>query len=236
VLLEQANEVKDKVRKYFAKGNKSSNKRYFVKHDGTYDIEEIKNRTASGLWSNMDQRLKKAIKRTDLGMAARKNRPDEDKWDTLFELVEILRTMPKEKRSGNCMEMAALSAYYVIVRGYAEPDCTHFVQITKPGDHAFCLVTPNKLSDCDLTPFSSVTAFTKSASASKWFVIDPWLNVACFANEYLFSAHGQLEKWGWEGKRIAWKHGSQGQGWYPATGEYRNKFEEEAPLSIDALG
>jgi hypothetical protein len=62
-------------------------------------------------------------------------------------------------------------------------------------------------------------------------VIDPWLGFACNASDYLELGGVKLESWAGKSKRISWHAGSQGPGWYPANGEYKEAFAR-APLEI----
>jgi len=228
MLLEDCSKIRDDVREFFKLGNKSSNKRYFVNHSGSRNLFLIRRLGMLG----KKKELERAARRERGRERSRANRVKENEYDSLVELVDRLLKMPVTDRSGNCMEMAALSAYMVFEGNYAGPSCVYYASIEKPGDHAFCLV----VQGWGLMPeYSSVSKFTQAPSSRSWFVIDPWLNVVCTADEYLFYAHVMLEKWGIDGKRIAWIHGTQGRGWYPPIGEYRDKFKE-APISLTSLG
>jgi hypothetical protein len=229
MLLEDCSKIRDDVRDFFKLGNKSSNKRYFVKHNGSRDLFAIRRLGKRG----KTKEVERADRRERGRQRSKANRVKDHEWDSLAELVELLFAMPETDRSGNCQEMAAISAYMVYMGNHAKPDSIYYASITKPGDHAFCLVRQSWGSLPDA--YSSVSEFTHAPSSRWWFVIDPWLNVVCRANEYLFYAHVMLEKWGIEGKRVAWMNGAQGPGWYPPNGEYRTKFKE-APMNLLALG
>jgi len=142
----------------------------------------------------------------------------------------MLVKMKITDRSGNCGEMAGLSAYYVLKTEFIRRNLIYIGTVNDPGDHVFCLVSEAPLSK-NSRAFESVTAFTKAPPAPAWMIIDPWLNVACSARNYLMDGGQKLDKWTAEGKRVAWHAGSMGATWYSPNGEYKTAFIN-APLAL----
>ncbi len=201
----KADTIKERVRDFFKKGHKSGNK--------IYDVQAC-----------LDQA--KAIHRNQQAQLSRQHRPQNP--TSYYNLAEILVKMTVAHRSGNCGEMAALSAYYVLKSEFLKRELVYIGEVNPPGDHAFCLVSSVKITKS--LNFPSVTAFTQSKSAPSWMIIDPWLNVACSADDYITEGNIKLNKWTGEGKRVAW-NGSQGWAWYPPSGEYQQAFVN-APLVL----
>jgi hypothetical protein len=129
--------------------------------------------------------------------------------------------------SGNCMEMAFVSAYLAIKDYNVSPRAVWFVSIGAPGDHAFCLVGPSSkpawrtVKDMETVSVESVTAV----------VIDPWLHVASLVMSYPTFAQQTLKKWHTAGKRVFWSgadydgsEASAREGWYDPDGTYARSF------------
>lgn len=208
MLKSDGEKLKIRVRDFFKKGHKSGNK--------TYDTGVCKD-------------LAKAKKRERESDESVKHRPPYPGSD--YDLAEELVKMPLADRSGNCGEMAALSAYYALKTEFINRNLIYIGAVDDPGDHAFCLVASADIKDSSLK-FSTVTDFTKSAAAKSWLIIDPWLNVACTANDYLTEGAVKLNKWTAEGKRVAWA-GRDGKSpnWYAPNGDYKDAMVN-APLDL----
>ncbi|MGE0425754.1 MAG: hypothetical protein AB7O88_26070 [Reyranellaceae bacterium] len=208
--------IKDRVREFFQKGYKSSNKLYAIATDGSVDL---------ALWNTIQ--LKAATRWNDalasralrLGYAA-----------SYYDLAQALVRVPMEDRAGNCGEQAALAAWFLLKSEFLRRNRIYTVEITHPGDHALCLVSQAPIPEAGRT-FASVGQFVRSSVARSYLVIDPWLNTCCSADQYLLMGGQKLDKWQADGKRVSWHAGSQGPGWYPPGGEYKNAFAL-APLEI----
>lgn len=138
--------------------------------------------------------------------------------------------MDISNRSGNCGEMAALSAYYALKINFTRRDLLFVGCLGGKGDHAFCLVAQESIAS-SVIKYASLAEFISLKAAKSWLMIDPWLNTACYANDYLTQSGNKLEKWAADGKRVSWHGGSQGPGWYVPNGEYKTEFGK-ATLSM----
>jgi hypothetical protein len=130
--------------------------------------------------------------------------------------------MPVSDRSGNCFEMAILSNYYALKREFISRDLLYMMSISAPGDHVCCVISTASIASTQHS-YSTVKEFIQDNVARAFLMVDPWLNVVCSGNEYLRDGSRQLDKWSRDGKRVSW-NGSQGGGWYPPGGEYKDKF------------
>jgi len=206
VTLDACVAIKKQVRDFFARGYKSGNKTY-------EDLPIVP-----------DEKFYKRDQDAAESRTHRLKNPGSD-----FELAELLRKMPVNDRSGNCGEMAALSALYAWRFYNIRRDRLYIGSISKPGDHVFCLVAPVPVARSFLH-FDSVGDFVASDAVALWAICDPWLNVACGANDYVTNGGQQLDKWQAAGKRVAWDDGN-GWDWFPPGGEYKVKFGE-APVDL----
>lgn len=227
MLVETGQAIKTSVREFFVKGHKSNNK--------FYDPDGPSVELRSNGWEEEYER--KAAKRTSEADWSGYHRLSFKGLRSYYELAENLIKMAVWNRSGNCMEMAALSNYEAINTYKTNRRLCYLCFITAPADHACALISETPIMGQGFsrgTAFASVLAFTQAPAATKWLVIDPWLNTVCTADNYLQTGGQKLEEWTAKGKRILWAHGSVGLGYYPPGGsssEYRQKFEI-APLEI----
>ena len=198
MLLEDAENIKKQVRKFFDEGYKSPNK--------TYDTRICTD-------------LAKAKKRNYSAKEAAKSRHNREKHKDYYNLAEILEKMPPAHRAGNCWEMSVLSAYYILNDKHIDRDLIYITAVHIPADHMFCLVWDEKIET--KREFKSVLDFTSSKLAQSSIIVDPWLNVACRACRYLEQVDQKLEKWAREGKRIAWAPHPQYAGWHVPNGPYK---------------
>lgn len=213
MLTKDGEEIKKRVRDFFKKGFKSSNKLYDVALDGSVVLATLD--------------AKKRKRWDDCGESAKHRLKGAKSYE---ELAQMLIKVSILTRAGNCGEMAALSAYYTVKTKFIKQSLVYVGELSDPGDHAFCLVAPVKLDD-KFKKFSSVSDFTKERAAKSWLIIDPWLNVVCNANDYLTKGGQKLDKWATDGKRVAWHAGTQGPGWYVPNGEYKTEFGN-APVEL----
>ncbi len=134
--------------------------------------------------------------------------------------------------AGNCGEMQNLASALALQKLREQRDDK--TQVFKGsikgrgnGDHAFCIVSPEHLGSKVF--YKNVDEFAKTFTIrSKTKIIDPWLNVACYAYDYRGFAYNKFLKWTKDGKRVIWS-GKDGlsMGWYPPAGvEYWTAFKE----------
>lgn len=133
-----------------------------------------------------------------------------------------------EFTSGNCAEMASVAAMLAFQPQYGyQRAWSRVATVGAPGDHAFCILSMT------VPRWARPSAMIGAAGASGAYVIDPWMNIACSAEEYWGLVLLKVQKWAREGKRIWW-HGPQGRGWYIPTGPYALAFAN-APITYEAM-
>jgi hypothetical protein len=108
------------------------------------------------------------------------------------------------------------------------------VSLEKPADHVFCLICPGQTKNDEFN-YEELSSFTELATKyGSSFDIDPWLNVACYAAEYLNKAGERLQRWAEVHKRIRWRRrGATGYGWFDPLGEYRTEFVKASMTLVD---
>ncbi|MDX8129883.1 hypothetical protein QLH52_21505 [Methylomonas sp. OY6] len=214
MLVDEGEKIKVLVREFFKKGHKSSNKLYDVDLAGS---AVLANMSAKGMtrWLEADESAKHRLN----GATSH------------LELAEKLVKMTIADRSGNCGEMAALSAYYTKKIYNIKRDLLYIGIVYGKGDHAFCLVSQEAIPDT-ARKYASTADFTSRKIAQSWLIIDPWLNTVCYASDYLTKSGEKLDQWATDGKRVSWHGGSQGPGWYVPNGEYKTEFGK-APVFLD---
>jgi hypothetical protein len=208
-MLARGRRLNKAVREFFAKGHKSGNKLYDdsgnpgVNFDD-FEFNNDKSQTRlMQLYESQERRLNLDSK-------------------TDYQIAELLVKMPVSDRSGNCLEMAVLSNYFAFKREFVRRELLYMMSITAPGDHSCCVISTEPIAS-NRRSYSSVAEFTRDNAARAYLVVDPWLNVVCSGDEYLQMGSSQLDRWSGLGKRVCWS-GSQGDGWYPPGGEYKDKF------------
>src|SRR5262249_6999206 len=129
MLLIECETVMRQVLDFFASGHKSANKRYYVDQAGKLE-------------PNLDQRLndiqlaKVAKRNIDSRIADRQRITGTSSY---LDDAETLLKMPQDHRSGNCYEMACISAYFAL-KVYNVPQSHLYIGVLHhPGDHTFCL-------------------------------------------------------------------------------------------------
>jgi hypothetical protein len=219
MILEECTKIMHDVRGVYADGRKSSNKRYYVTRSGARDDKSIDAST------DKEKAIERYGKRSENFVnETERMRPKRDLSKSLLDFGEEIHLAEEvAPPAGNCFEMTALSGYLAKTSYQTDPEYIYEASIARPADHSFCLVTDLRLSDQELEKYDELSKLVEDNRAVNWFVIDPWLHVACKANDYLAKAKGQLQIWGGKGKRIKW-NGKQGPGWYPPIGEYEEAF------------
>ena len=206
--LEEAKDINLKVRNFFEIGHKSSNKSY----DTTIPYID----------------LEKSRKRNEEVEKSAHYRME--KTGGFYEFAEDLAKMEVLHRSGNCLEMASLSAYYILRNKFVSRDFIYIGTVHTPADHSFCFVSEVNIIKEML--FLSVLDFTRTESALSSIIVDPWLNVACRAYNYCDEIPKKLGKWAREGKRIGWAPRPQYAGWYAPNGVYEEALIMHGPVVL----
>lgn len=218
---DDAARIMREVRSFYAAGVKSGNKIYAeAPRNGYIDLDD----PFDGYWQNWSTTMlaNKAELRNDNALAAMQHRPKgPSKGGSYYAWGKSIYNGGKRAAfaSGNCMEMAAVSAAIAIDDYHFAGEWLYMAMITAPGDHAFCVVSMRKPT------WASADAMTGTSGASGAYVIDPWLHTACPAEEYWAAAQARVAKWSQVGKRIAWA-GIDGNdlGWYDPQGDYAAAF------------
>ena len=204
-----AEKTKKRVRDFFKQGHKSSNKNY-------HNINKVGEEKAE------KRRVNSVHSLVHIGKLPNEDNP--------YTFAENITKMPDHHHSGNCKHMTALAGYYLIKYELIDPDLIYIGQLGKPGDHIFCLVSTEYMDE--QMEFPSVLDFANAELAPSWIIVDPWLNVACRANEYVTKVDEKLNKWTADGKRILWDGGKNDiPSWYVPSGEYREALVN-APLQL----
>ena len=125
--------------------------------------------------------------------------------------------------SANCSELAMMAAASAWVKlGEPKVPPVALVSLAKPADHVFCVVGDDD-HIFELLNWT-IEGLVMARYTDVMWVADPWLNVNCRLQDYPARAAAKFNKWQAANKRIAWKTGPQGAGWYPPVGEYAKKF------------
>jgi hypothetical protein len=135
-------------------------------------------------------------------------------------LIKAMRagTIPKDTKAGNCEEMAREAQRLTTQAGHT----ALIGNVTKPGDHAFCVV--------DYTPGNNpahVNDMINTNAPNAW-IIDPWMNISCKFTDYPAMAEQKLAKWANDGKDIIFFDKQTN----PQSANYLNGFFTTGPLSF----
>ena len=228
ILKDDAMAIMAEVRDFYASGVKSGNKVYVT---GVRSNRYIKNKDVFDEkyqgWSTT-MLAEKAARRNENVLKSQHNRPQMHAGESFFDVGMRIYNGGKraEFASGNCMEMAAVSAALAIATYRYAPDCVWGVMIDPPGDHAFCLLSEHA------PQWPNVAAMTSDMGAPGAIVVDPWLNTVCEARGYWAAAQERVAAWSRKGKRIAWT-GRYGDkfGWYDPSESYATAFGQ-GPLTF----
>jgi len=225
---DDADRIMTEVRSFYSAGVKSNNKVYiagvpknrYVNMDDPFD----------GKWQNWSTSMmtQKAGVRNNHANLAGLHRPAGPAGESFYEFGRRIYNGGKraEFSSGNCMEMAAVAAVIAIDDYHFTSAWLYVAAIGEPGDHAFCILSMRQ------PPWGHANDMINGSSTTSAFVIDPWLNTVCAADEYWDAAQAKVRKWAADGKRIAWS-GLDGTrlGWYCPDGIYAQAFGT-SPLSF----
>jgi hypothetical protein len=217
---DDAARINREVRDFYTNGVKSNNKVYttgadpnmYVDFDDPFD----------GYWQNWSNHMlaQKAWRRNYNADLASAHRPSRTSAESYYDFGKRIYNGGKraEFTSGNCMEMAAVSAVIAIDDYHFAPDWLYIVEVGAPGDHAYCLLSMRK-------PTWSTPSNMVPGSGPAGYVIDPWLNTVCEADDYWSAVKFRVNKWAQAGKRIAWG-GLNGNnfGWYCPNTLYATAF------------
>lgn len=212
------------VRKFYAAGKKSGNKVYTVADFVAADEWEAHSRrwTVRMMAANL---FRHRNRNQALSVA---NRPTPPNGQSLLAWGRGIYNggARAEFTSGNCGEMAAVAGT-IAVDTYGYPEARVYVGIiSDPGDHVFCLLAITGAAPS----WANASSMTGVVGNAGHYIIDPWLNTACAAEEYWGLAQEKVRKWGRDGKRISW-NGPSGVGWYNPDGAYSQAFGA-GPLSF----
>jgi hypothetical protein len=234
--LKECKDINRLVRELFKAGFKSSNKIYLPGSQVIDDPLPIHGDKAKAAIANISdpKHLKRLSDRTQA-----KNHRLRDLRPDMGSAVKLLEARFDRTIAGNCGEMAILAAGYAcefdpVARVYK---CS--LGEFKPGyehDHCFCLAQP---SFADLRKADkSVTGVMLATFPGKvkdlvgldrklnFWIIDPWLNVACEAPDYVQAVKAKLAKWDLANKRIQF----YGQFYRPTDKGYVNAFVHSSIL------
>jgi hypothetical protein len=215
-------ELLEDVRAFFKVGHKSNNK--------LYHLSDINARGGSAFGSLVDKctaRYEQAKKSSTYH-----RRIHQGPAMISIELAYHLLHMGSDNVSGNCFEMAVMSAYFAMSKYNASADELRLGSVLPPGDHAFCLIGATK-EVRDEEDLDSVNELTGTRLAEVAYIVDPWLNTACKAKYYLMHARQRFQKWHKDCKRISWS-GEDGRspGWYSPLGDYDKVFMYKARVKL----
>lgn len=224
-----ARSIMDTVRAFYAgHGPKSCNKVY-MKSQKEYLTEQEFEKKRTGLMVKMfsSSKAKTRNKNRETSLSIRGN---SSQGKSYYELGRSIWQAGQSgtEISGNCAEMAWVSAYLAISEYHVEAKSVWIAGILPPGDHMFCLVGPSSKPTWK-TP-SDMDSFSGESSSA--VVIDPWLHVACHAVNYTEFAARTLKKWHGDGKRVFWmgksfdgKNSATARpGWYDPSQSYAKTF------------
>jgi hypothetical protein len=97
-------------------------------------------------------------------------------------------------KAGNCIEMSALACYYASLISDSVT-----IYEAHAGLHSFAiLIDENADFDDDANTVSKM----REARMQGVFIVDPWMNIACTANDYLERSFQKLMQWQTQGKTI----------------------------------
>lgn len=221
--------INSEVREFYKSGKKSGNKIYannvpsdqYIPADPS-SIAKLYEQSFDPYYQTWSTTMaaQKARRRNQNAPSSLGNRPQVTD-DTYYDFGKRIYNGGKrsEFASGNCMEMAAVSAAIAIDEYHFALEWVYIVLLGQPGDHAFCMLSIRKPT------WATPSDMTSGSSTTVAYVIDPWLNTVCPANDYWDQAQLRVAKWAREGKRIIWGGPSGSNlGWYNPGGSYAQSF------------
>lgn len=226
---DDAARINSEVREFYKSGKKSGNKIYVNNvapnmyiSAGDTSIDAVYERSFDSCFQTWSTTMaaQKAARRNANAKSSLGNRPrvtDASYYDFGKRIYNGGKRC--EFASGNCMEMAAVSAAIAIDEYHFAKDWVYMVTLGSPGDHAFCMLSIRKPT------WATPSDMTSGSSTTVAYVIDPWLNTVCPANDYWTEAQFRVAKWAREGKRKIWGGRSGNKlGWYNPGGSYAQSF------------
>lgn len=227
--LNDCQEINSAVRSLFKSGPKSSNKIYLPNSENLPGCLQISEERTKGAIASIE--LPKHAKRLEDRSAAQKMRI-KNLAPGMAGAAQLLDAREARQLAGNCGEMAILAAGLA-----SEQDPSAQVWKCSLGefdnqghkhDHVFCLIQPSMkellaagVKGMDLVYLPGrVSDLDAVARNLQFLIIDPWLNVACQANDYLTQVKAKLVKWDQAQKRILFG----GNYYRPADKSYVNAF------------
>lgn len=134
-----------------------------------------------------------------------------------------LLTLEAEIRAGNCGEMCLVSAFLANEHEHVPANQIYYASLGTPSDHSFCII-----ADAEIPPAQRqhTTVFGFCKLHPDLLMVDPWLNTACLASDYVRLTRERLAKWQADGKRVKWGGvNSTAPGWYPPAGAYMHAMQ-----------
>ena len=196
--LEEAIEIKNKVREWFASGGKSGNKAYVAEGSDDpefpdIDVDSPLVAKGQGGMSKLERRNHNQV------IAASSIAQTRVKSDGRYSAVEYGEVLWRMKQPcGNCTEMAAVAAWMVSEK-VAPQVYIALVTTDGCGDHVFCIVTKN--TGLKWAAWAKLGA--PPPAMNDVIVIDPWANVCCKLESFQTDFSATTAGWLKQGKRIA---------------------------------
>lgn len=207
--------VKELSRRYFMEGVKSSNKLIASDLEGRVVPETDKahrRETNQDDSANYLYQIRAAFEQTGK-VGFRK-------------FAKFLLTLEAEIRAGNCAEMCLVSAFLANEYEHVPRNQIYYASLGPPSDHSFCVISDAEIPVAQ-RQHGSVFGFCKLYPGL--LMVDPWLNTACLASDYVRESKSRLEKWQVDGKRVKWGGvNSTAPGWYPPAGDYMHAMQGAA--------
>lgn len=207
---QDANKILESVRVFFDKGHKSGNKKY------------AKSSLFSCCTPNQARKILQRFINQKSSVEHRLSFTD----DYYTKHAQLLLGADEKHRSGNCFEMAILSAESAL-REYSVPHDQIFIcTVSRPGDHVFCLIG----SGITKKYFNNVSDLC-SAGYIDNIIIDPWLNISTKRCNYTSMVSLKLDAWAGQGKRLYWEKDNRA-GWFSPVGDYEDTLINKAPVRL----
>ena len=172
--------------------------------------------------NDQKRELQKAIKRYNQLVTSKvgKERDKNVYFPTAYQRGQSIFDR-RDDIAGNCSEQSDVAAYLAIGLDRSIRDLTYIAELSNPGDHVFCVI----LRRSDPPSWRNVAEMIGGCTDALAFILDPWMNLSCYAASYRGMASAKMNKWLGQGKRIDWagKDGKTG-GWYQPGGDYLESF------------
>ncbi len=199
----------------FYKGDvKSSNKAYFARGDGGWQLD-----------NSTDQKSRRNENR-GISAAGFADRRADLKGKTPVDQGKILAAVDAGSRAGNCGEMSRV-ALHIAIEAYHVPPDKCFIGYrgyTSRGGILGFFKEDSK--------FGHEYLVLGTADEVRW-VVDPWANTACAYTDYLAALRDKLRDWNANGKRILVTHKGRGA-WVEPENELVTSIANEQEKLIPA--